>query len=707
MKVPQNVHNNIVRGIFLSVHFLKWLGAGSVPKIELRDWVLPYWYQRQNDPYSPAYTIGGNDFRNLSFRNWTTIRLKSVKRTLNIDRFGVVYFPEIRVSLEFWVYSDQQLYTPTNFDGIIQQMSKEGTIRTVCSYDHCRHFVTVLSYHENFEHISCKIGLFGPREDTLKYRALYCVIRPYDYNGLSAIYHLEYRDNFLWVNHRRLLFFEKEPKHCYFTNGIYGDVTKYLQAGSGNTEILTPEGMGTGLVGFSGLQAELSEINLFFPINQRSLGRRKYSVQTLITPDISDSLNQISSDTALDQLLSENLRYLKGLNCSFNIYQILALNRFSDGSQSRLYLKECMKKVAWDGSLQARSLSQEQLIWGVGDYYRLMMDSAFIEKYWTLLKRMGYAIWHQKVKPLLWTHKQQDAIFDQQGIYEKLFWLSGALSSLEKMAFLLGDIQEGLVYKEQNRVLTVRLTRLLSNCERSTQKRVIPLNCQGGYGAGIIGNLAPSYPLQIWKSGNSSILETIHFIFEHYFYQGGIYSPFDFPGIDLVQSARFGQVLIREGYDYTEVLKLLIAAAGGTGSLPERIHPRSLSGIGEDGHHPDVIYHLLLLIRNIFVLEENQVLELLPGILTSKFWKDSPLRLKGVNTFFGEINCDCLRIGDLIQIDFWPKFRTQPEKIRIRLSSEFHPVFVDAPARFDQSVLEIDPGFHRLRLKKRISVGLS
>ncbi len=691
----------------MGVSFRKWLGVGSAPKIELRDWILPYWYQMQNDPFHSAYTIGRTDFRNFAFRNWTSIPGTSSETVLNIDRFGVVYFPEMGVSFEFWVYSDQQLYTPANFKKISQRLADEDGIQTACDYGQGRVSIAVFPSPENGEQISCKISLINPPEDALKYRALYCVIRPYDYNGLSAIYHLEYRNNYLWVNHRRILFFEKEPSHCYFTNGLGGDVIQYLRVASGNTKMLTSEGLGTGMIGFSGLPAELSEINLFFLMDKKAWGRSNHRDQLLKAPDVSDSWNQITSNTALDGLLAANLRYLKGMNCFFNIYQILALNRFSDGFQSRLYLKECLKKVSWDGSFQVGNMSQEQLIWGVGDYYKLMKDSAFIQKHWPILKRMGYAIWHQKLQPMFWAIDHKNMLFDQEGFYEKLFWLAGALSTLEELSFLVGDFQEALAFKEQNQLLLVRLNRLLSNCVRFTEQRVIPLRYQSGYGAGVIRNLAAAYPLQIWEAGDSLIQETIHFIFKNFYCRGGIYSPFDFGGIDLAQSARFGQVLIREGHDCTEVLKLLVAASGGTGSLPERIDPRTLNGIGDDGHHPDVVYQLLLLIRNIFVLEEHQTLELLPGFLVSRFWNSTTLRLKGLNTFFGEINCNCQRIGDLIQINFWPNYRIRPQKIRLHLPSDFYPVYVDAASHFEQAVLEVDPGFHRLRLKKRISVGLS
>ncbi|HBF39474.1 MAG TPA: hypothetical protein DDW50_19410 [Firmicutes bacterium] len=691
----------------MASNFRQWFGANPAPRTAIRNWVLPYWYQKQIDPRSPVYTFGGNDFRNGCFRNWTTIRLGNYKALLNIDRFGVIYIPELRISLELWVYSADNLYTPANFSCISQAGDPEDGILTVSHYDTGRCVLSISPEHDSPKRISCKIGLIGRPEDALKQSAVYFAIRPYDYNGFSAIYHLEYRDHFLWVNHTKILFLESELKHCFFTDGLYGDVTEYLRTAAGNTKMVTPEGMGTGLIGYSGLPAELLEMKMYFPVAKKMIFTQRYPLKIQKSLDVSDSLNQIESKPTLDQLLASNLKYLKDLDCQFNIYQLMALNRFSDGSQSRFYLKECLKKIVWDGSLRVRCLSPEQLIWGIGDYYQLMRDQELVEKNWSLIKRMGYAVWHQKVKPLLCMSNQRDIFTNQDGFYEKLFWLSGALTTLEQLAQIVGDSQENLNYKEQNRILNARLFRYLTHWAGSAGARAVPLRRQGGYGAAVIDNLAASYPLQYWKPGNSYIHESLQFIFAHYFYEGGIFSPFDFQGIDLARSARFGQVLIREGYDCTKVLKLLLAAAGDIGSLPDRIHPLTLKGIGENGHDPEVIYQVLLLIRNIFVLEEDQILELLPGLWMSQFWEQPQIRLNHLNTYFGEISCKCQRIGDQIQIDFWPHYRFKPEKVRLRFHPSFTPVFVDAGFRLEGSVLEIDPDFHKLRLKKRISVGLS
>ena len=59
------------------------------------------------------------------------------------------------------------------------------------------------------ELIVCDISLKSRPEDALKHSAIYFVIRPYDYNGLSAINRMEYRENCLFVNKTRILIFRK------------------------------------------------------------------------------------------------------------------------------------------------------------------------------------------------------------------------------------------------------------------------------------------------------------------------------------------------------------------------------------------------------------------------------------------------------------------------------------------------------------------
>ena len=116
-------------------------------------------------------------------------------------------------------------------------------------------------------------------------------------------------------------------------------------------------------------------------------------------------------------------------------------------------------------------------------------------------------------------------------------------------------------------------------------------------------------------------------------------------------------------------------------------HVRGRQGVGENGHDPEVLYQLLLLIRNIFVLEEGEFLDFLPGIFTSGFWEQPQIKVTRLTTYFGEITFNCDTIGDLIQIEFWPQYRVKPEKVRLFLQQSFRVVYVDAESKNHDFIL--------------------
>jgi hypothetical protein len=709
-------------GFFLITNqFLQLLGVKNVANQEvnrkIQGLILPYWYKRQNDPHSPAYMAGGPVFRNLIYRNWTVVSPAKFGITVLVDRFGVIYLPDQCISIELWVNSGDRLFTPDNFNNISQQQFQGRGLETLNFFDTgvCSARL-IADPNSNNGQITYNISVNSRPEDTLKTNGFYLVIRPYDYNGLSTIHHMEYNENCLQVNHKGLIFFDKEPRHCYFADGVLGDVTKYLYSGEGNTKLTVKNGMGTGMVGFSGLPAELCDINIHIGVPKKSFITKPHFTKYNFQFDVSECLNRIQTATTVDQLLTASLKYLKmfcNLSYSDNIYQILALNRFSDGSQSCYILKDCLRRVGWDGS--TRGMGQAELVWGVFDYFKMSGDLQFIERNWPVLKRLGYAIWHQKVKVLLINNS--GPINGQDNFFEQYFWLCAALKALEKLAHSLEQTNLAQLYKEQKLALQSKLLWLLTNSLKHSGSRIIPLQFNISdnvakygaaiYGAGIVKNLTAAYPLQLWRCGNSFIKDSIKFILEEYSYRGGIFSPLEFQGIDLALSARLGQVLIREGYDYTWVLELMLVAGGGAWSLPDRIHPLTLNGIGDNGHDPEVLYQLLLLIRNIFVLEEDNYLELGPGLFSSIFWEQPKIKISRLNTCFGEISYNCHSIGDQIQIDFWPQFRIRPEKIRIDLHHKYQPVYVDNSIKIHDSILEISPDFHILRLKKQKSTGLS
>lgn len=694
-------------------------GVNLNPK--LRDWILPHWYQRQNNLFGPAYVVNGNKFYNSACRSWTAFRAGNSQWKVLCDRCGVIYLEKIRISIEIWVHTGEFFYTPGSYQRIVQNFTPQNRgLETICSYKTgaCRISLDP-EVNPAKEEVGLEISLQNRAEEALKQSAVYLVVRPFDYNGQSNIKRLKYAAPYLLINDLPVLFMEKDPDHLYFSNEEFGDITRYFQLGEGNDGIGSTEGLATCLLGYSGLPAELSGIKLSICgeprrifVNLLPWGRKLCKARFIKSSKEFKDWKRIITGTRIDRLLEANLYYLQVFSGpafnSVDIFQIYTLNRFTGGRLSLYYLKECLRRVGWDGSLNYDFLGPEKLILAVSDYFKLTGDGELLDYAWPVLKKAADGLWYQKVKNFsAGKFIPRDKFNNGEGFFEHYFWLGAALKTMAGLAETHGLFAEIQLYEERYLRFWAELMGLLSNTAKGAGPKIIPFHFYNKYTGNLVRSLTASYPLQLWEKGNRYIIDTIQFLYKDHYCQGGIYSPADFYGIDLELTARFGQILLREGYDYSQVLKLLLAAAGQSWSWPDKINPLTMEGVGENGHDPGAMYQILLLIRNILALEEGEFLYLLPGVLRCKLWERAQLKIDRLATFFGEFSLKYATLGQVIQIEYYPSYRIKPQKIRFWLAQFQQPVFADSEYVMKGRMLEIGPDFHILRLKRLRSSGLS
>ncbi len=672
---------------------------------QIEDWILPHWYERQNNSLKPSFMIGDNRFINLSCRSWITLRPLKSRETVQIDRYGVIYLPKFRISIELWIQLDEKLYTPVNFPSIIQKISEnEFAVETNYQLPGFE-ITTLLKPWVEYGRISYFLQP-GKCRSGFKIATVSFVIRPYDNDGLSSIRSLEYKDNCLKINNRTALEFEKEPNFCYFTNEENGDVSRFFKVGEGNNSINSAKGLATGLIGYIGLPAELTKIRIFIGgKNQWYSGSNLIGIlKEGLLPSWKEDEKlqlQIKTGTKLDKVLAANLNYFQGFTSSLpkTVNHIRVLNCYFNKTVSCYYLKECLRRIHWDGSLPEKLISPEELIWAIGDHYKIFRDTDFLEKIWPVLKRMGEGLWYQKGLDFF-NEKQKRILQAKSDYYKKYFWICAALKSMVELAQSLGRINEGEIFKEQYLRLWSGITSSLSQTGKFHGSKIIPLNPRGGRGAKIVGNLAVSYPLRLWERDNPFIVASIEHLLNNHLSWGGLYSPLEFQGIDLALTAQFGEILLREGYDCTSLLDFLLSTAGETWNWPDRISPLTFEGIGKNGHDPQVTYGVLLFIRDLFVIEEENCLNLLPGTLNYDFWSQGALEIDNLPTHFGNISLKYQTIGNLIQLDYLPVYHHRPAKIRITLPENLKPVYSDAKCEIRDMTMELEPDFRSLRLKR-------
>ena len=159
--------------------------------------------------------------------------------------------------------------------------------------------------------------------------------------------------------------------------------------------------------------------------------------------------------------------------------------------------------------------------------------------------------------------------------------------------------------------------------------------------AGAIGALVASYPLQLLPPREKRVLETVDFLIRKHFLHGGFYHEISHSGINVYLTLHIAQVLLRAGdRRFIDVVEAVAHLATSTGQWPEAIHPHTKGGCMGDGQHVWAAAEWVLMIRNMFVREEeaNQTLILCSGIPPAWIKCNETLFFGPTLTVFGKIS---------------------------------------------------------------------
>lgn len=86
-----------------------------------RGWVQPHWLERQADPTSPAYVVGGAEPANITGRNWTLVGAVGSPRIAAVDPRGLVVTRSRSWSVDWWVRSEARWHHPSRETAVRQR----------------------------------------------------------------------------------------------------------------------------------------------------------------------------------------------------------------------------------------------------------------------------------------------------------------------------------------------------------------------------------------------------------------------------------------------------------------------------------------------------------------------------------------------------------------------------------------------------------
>jgi len=198
--------------------------------------------------------------------------------------------------------------------------------------------------------------------------------------------------------------------------------------------------------------------------------------------------------------------------------------------------------------------------------------------------------------------------------------------------------------------------------------RALPASPLRRMDSGSIGSLAVSYPLRLWPGDDPRIMATLEYLLSKCMFRGAFFQDMIHSGMNAYLTLHMAQALLRAGDGRAiQLIRDTAAVASPTGQWPEAIHPHTLGGCMGDGQHVWAAAEWVLMMRSLFVMEEDRVLVLASGIPEEWLRTGGSLSFGPTPTVFGALTVTLRPGPDGVHVAWEGEWRTKPACIVVRL----------------------------------------
>ncbi|KJS01342.1 MAG: hypothetical protein VR65_09330 [Desulfobulbaceae bacterium BRH_c16a] len=672
------------------------------------DWVWPYWVERQFNPKDPSFIPRAFSFShiNLTHRNWTAVGKPDLPLYPIVDPHGLVTPFHDGWSIDCWFLDDEgKTVCPSKLKGV-QQKLKDDTNRRVIT--RCTTEVVNLRSEVAMDEDNPRPVL------QLKARAkasiggwLIFALRPYNPEGVQFIEKvelLEGQDGWL-VNGTTRIILEEKPEKILFSNYKEGDIFYRLNEKQTSTGISCRIGMVTSAA-FYRMEADedARDFMLSVPLSpsksfphlttSRSWPEAEIEAAELQVPDAeiqflyetaTRTLIHLSAGDVIPGPYTYNRFWFRDACIMLNAMLVVGLkdrclrhlNTFAARQTNEGYFHS--QDGEWD--------SNGQVLW-LFNRYRLLSDGNFNPDWikpivkgagWIARKRI-FSEKNKKINGLLPAGFSAEHFGPNDNYYWDDFW---AVAGLQGAADILAA--HGLEKEERaigNTALEMEkdLFRSIALVAEEKNTLAIPTSPNRRLDSGAIGSIVADFPLQLLPPGDKRMLATAGFLMNNCLQKGCVFQDMIHSGINIYMTLELAQVYLRAGDPrFRSLMAAAASLASPTGQWPEAIHPLTDGGCMGDGQHGWAAAEWLLLIRNIFVMDEKDSLVIGRGVLPEWIQRKKKLSYGPTLTPFGRVSVeiDCRYTSPEVHLKAdW--YKRRPEKITVHLPG-FKPGSLSEP----------------------------
>jgi hypothetical protein len=667
------------------------------------DWIWPYWVERQYDPHDVSFLPRAYSVThiNLTHRNWTAVSLPDGDLYSLVDPRGLVTPLPDGWSLDFWLRTKDGELLPSRAKEAEQCLdtgSRRGVVTRVASSDLslASHVFMRRAAKERPELV---IEL---NAETGKAGDLLVNVRPYNPEGIQFVDRVDAQENGTgWrINDETEITFSDAAEKMVTGSYERGDVYNLLDDEDGEVSVKCDVGMATASAQFPltvGSSKKLRVcVELPEPPDELRLENEDGSPDGRIADwndlheigpglNVPDPLFERLFDASMHTLLAFSARDVYPGPYTYRRFwfrdacimlrSLVAMNH--DERCSYMLEKRFGRRQTRRGFFESQEGewdSNGQVLWLAGEYERSTghaVTSECIEMLrkgadWIGRKRRKH-LHDPAVKGLLPAGFSAEHFGPNNFYYWDNFWGASGLLEFAEMLERSGDKDGAAGYREEGEAFLQDVLRSIHRTETYRRTGAIPAAPNRRLDAGAIGVLAAGYPLRLVGADDAALLATVDFLMENCLFEEAFFQDMMHSGMNAYLTLHIAQVLLRAGDDrYAALVRRVAELATPTGQWPEAIHPITKGGCMGDGQHGWAAAEWVMMIRNMFVREEENELIIGSGLFPEWLAAEESLAFGPTKTAFGNVrvHIEPVAAGRRVTID--AQWRRRPQ-VRICL----------------------------------------
>jgi hypothetical protein len=680
------------------------------------DWVWPYWIERQFNPADESFIPRAFSFShiNLTHRNWTAVGLPGLDLYPIVDPRGLVTPFFDGWSLDFWIVNErgEPLVVPSKAQESEQRVEITDNLRV-------RTHIGAQSSESARPELSSEVQvILENNTPTLLARvrasggSLVVAARPYNPEGISFIDSIASSEREWLINGKHRVQFSAMPQRVAMSCYESGDVLQKLQPAKTREAIQCRVGMATAGAVFPAGEIEVRVPLEIVPPASCRVRARDYEVATN-TSDASarrdaggtfvsqwrDELATCAKleipearwkelyDIAVSTLILHAprevypgpytykrfwyrdaafiLNALASIGAHDRVRRVLDI--FPHGQLSDGYFRS--QEGEWD--------SNGEVLWIIERCFALRGERV-PDEWLEMVERAARWIVNKRLK-----EGKHAGLFpagfsaEHLGLNDFYYWDDfWGVAGLRCAAKVLKE-QRGREAQEFQRssddflqIIERSIAASQSHiaARNGIEGEIIPAAPERRMDSGAIGSLVADFPLQLFAPGDGRLMNTVEWLIKRSFFGGGFMQEMIHSGINAYLTLHVAQVLLRAGdVRAHDLIGAVARLSSPTGQWPEAIHPRTLGGCMGDGQHVWAAAEWVMMMRNLFVREEDDALIIASGVRNEWLAENKPIHFGPTATPHGAVSIRIFGDGTRAVIQLDTKWHKAEPRLEVRL----------------------------------------